>query len=97
MLALYFLTYYCSARAYGMEVPMGQFLALMPAVDLISGLPVSLGGLGVREGLFVFLLGNLASVSGPLAVSISLGGYLMSALWGIPGAFYWAVNRRENE
>lgn len=96
MLALYFLTYYCSARAYAMEVPMMQFLALMPAVDLISGLPVSLGGLGVREGLFVFLLGNLASVSGPLAVSISLGGYLMSALWGIPGAFYWAVHRREN-
>jgi len=95
MLALYFLTYFCSGRAYGLELPPDKFLALMPAVDLISGLPVSLGGLGVREGVFTFLLGNLASVPGPLAVSISLGGYLMSALWGVPGAFFWLVKRED--
>lgn len=95
MLALYFLTYFCSGRAYGLELPPGKFLALMPTVDIISGLPVSLGGLGVREGLFTFLLGNLAAVPGPLAVSISLGGYLMSALWGVPGAFFWLVKREK--
>jgi len=95
MLALYFLTYFCSGRAYGLDLPPDKFLALMPAVDIVSGLPVSLGGLGVREGVFAFLLGNLASVSGPLAVSISLGGYLMSALWGVPGAFYWLVKRED--
>lgn len=95
MLALFFLTYYCAARAYGLELPAARFLALMPTVDIISGLPVSLGGVGVREGLFVFLLGTLAGVPGPLAVSISLGGYLLSALWGIPGAFVWLLNRGE--
>ena len=95
MLALYFLTYFCSGRAYGLDLPPGKFLALMPTVDIISGLPVSLGGLGVREGVFAFLLGNLAAVPGPLAVSISLGGYFMSALWGVPGAFFWLVKREE--
>ena len=95
MLALYFLTYYCSGRAYGLELPPTKFLALMPTVDIISGLPMSLCGLGVREGLFAFLLGNLASVPGPLAISISLGGYLMTAIWGVPGAFYWLVKRED--
>jgi uncharacterized membrane protein YbhN (UPF0104 family) len=77
------------------ELAATKFLALMPTVDIISGLPVSLGGVGVREGMFVFLLGHLADVAGPLAVSISLCGYLMSALWGLPGAFFWLVRRRE--
>ena len=93
MLALFFLTYFCSASANGLALPPGKFLALMPAVDILSGLPVSLGGLGVREGLFAFLLGNLAAAPPSLAVSISLCGYMMSALWGVPGAFYWLVKR----
>ena len=38
---------------------------------------------------------GLAAVPGPLAVSISLGGYFMSALWGVPGAFFWLVKREE--
>ncbi len=96
MLALFFLSYYCSARAFGVEIPVGQFLALMPTVDIISGLPVSLGGFGVREGVFTFLLGHLAGVSGALAVSVSLGGYLLNALWGLPGALFWLWHRKEN-
>lgn len=93
MLALFFLTYYCSGRAYGLDLPASRFLALMPAVDIISGLPVSLGGVGVRESVFVFLLGHLASVPGPVAVSVSLCGYLMSSAWGLPGAFFWLVKK----
>jgi len=94
MLACFFTTYYFSARAYGMDPGIGRFLALMPTVDILSGLPISLGGVGVREGVFVLLLGSLASVPSATAVSISLAGYLMSALWGIPGAFLWFLQRR---
>jgi len=95
MLALFFLTYYFSARAYGVDPGVGNFLSLMPAVDIISGLPVSLGGLGVREGLFAFLLGSLASVPPPTAIAISLAGYMMSAVWGLPGAFLWLLHRKK--
>lgn len=94
MLACYFMTYYFAARACGTDPGMGRFLALMPTVDILSGLPISLGGVGVREGVFVLLLGSLASVPSATAVSISLAGYLMSALWGIPGAFLWFLQRR---
>jgi len=95
MLAVFFLSYYFSARAYGVDIGAGKFLALMPAVDIIAGLPVSLGGLGVREGVFALLLGALASVPAPAAMAVSLAGYMMSALWGIPGAFLWLLHRRE--
>ena len=45
VLLAYFLTFYLSGRAFGLQVPMVEFFALMPAVDIISALPISLGGL----------------------------------------------------
>ena len=66
-----FLDFYFSARAFGLEVPMGEFFAFMPAVDIISALPISLGGFGIREQLFATLLGELWAHRAQ-AVSISL-------------------------
>ena len=85
MLLAYFFTFYLSARAFGLHVPMVEFFALMPAVDIISALPISLGGFGVREQLFVTLLGDLWGVPAAQAVSISLGGASLSMLWGLFG------------
>ncbi len=94
MLMLLFLSYYFSARAYGIDPGLGRFLALMPTVEMISGLPVSLGGIGVRETVFVLLLGSLLGTPEPTAVVLSLAGYTMTVLWGIPGAFLWLLRRR---
>ena len=97
MLAMFFLTYYLSARAYGVGLPAGEFLAIMPTVDIISGLPVSLGGFGVREGLFVILLGQLGGVPAAVAVSVSLCGYMLSAVWSLPGAVLWFLRGRRGQ
>jgi glycosyltransferase 2 family protein len=85
MLLAYFLTFYLSARAFGLRVPIGEFFAFMPAVDIISALPISLGGFGVREQLFATVLGELWGVPAAQAVSVSLGGALLSMLWGLFG------------
>ncbi len=95
MLILYFLTFFFSARACGLEMGAGDFLAIMPAVDILAGLPVSLGGLGVREAVFVLLLGQLAGVAGGVSVTISLTGYFLSALWALPGAVLWMMGGRQ--
>ena len=98
VLLAYFATFYLSGRAFGLHVPMVEFFALMPAVDIISALPISLGGFGVREQLFVTLLGDLWGVPAAQAVSISLGGALLSMLWGLFGllvlpAYHQAAGR----
>ena len=98
MLLAYFLTFYSSARAFGLKVPLGEFLAFMPAVDIISALPISLGGFGVREQLFATVLGDLWGAPAAQAVSISLGGASLSLLWGLFGlallpAYHRAVGR----
>ncbi len=84
----HFLTFYCSARAFGLRLPVLDFFAIMPAVDIISALPVSLGGFGVREQLFATVLGDLCGVPAALAVSVSLGGALLTMVWGVFGLFF---------
>ncbi len=88
MLVLYFLTFYCAARAYGVSVPVLDFMAFMPAVDIVAALPVSLGGFGVREQAFITLLGELCNVSADRAFSISLAGAMMSLGWGLVGLVF---------
>lgn len=87
MLMGYFLVFYCAMRAYGVEVSVSKVFAFMPVVDVISALPISLGGVGVREQLFVILLDQLFSVSAAIAVWISLTGFLMTLIWGLAGLF----------
>ncbi|MEO7932080.1 MAG: lysylphosphatidylglycerol synthase transmembrane domain-containing protein [Chthoniobacterales bacterium] len=85
MFVAYFMTFYCSARAFQVQVPVLDFLAFMPTVDIIAALPLSVGGFGVREHLFTVLLGNLSHVEAAPAVLVSLGGALLTMVWGLGG------------
>ncbi len=86
MFAAYFAVFYCSARAFGAPINYVQLSTIMPAADIISALPISVGGVGVREQVFVIMLGQLAGISAAMAVSISLTGFLVNCSWGIVGA-----------
>jgi len=81
----YLLSFYCSARAFGLEIPLVDFMSFMPAVDVISALPISLGGFGVREQLFVTILGELFSVPAAVAFAVSIVGAALNLLWSFGG------------
>ena len=61
----------------------------MPTVNSITALPISLGGLGVREGLFQVFLHKLAGVHGAVAMVISTTGFLITATWGAIGGILY--------
>ncbi len=86
MLAGYFFVFWCTTRAFGLGIPFIDLSTLIPVADVISALPISIGGLGVRESTFVVLLGKLAAVPKATAVSVSLVGYLVNTSWGLAGA-----------
>lgn len=94
ILLSYFATFYCSARAFGVHIPVLDFFAFMPAVDIISALPISLGGFGVRDGLFGVLLDQLCGIPMAQAVSVSLGGALLYLAWGLFGLVLLPSYRR---
>ena len=54
ILAAYFL-----ARAINIDLPLIIFFVVLPISYIITVLPISLGGLGVREGIIAFLLSGL--------------------------------------
>lgn len=85
ILVSYIGTFYCAARAFGVHEPFADFLAFMPAVDIIAAMPVSLGGFGVRDQLFATIMGDLYGIPLAQAVSISLCGAFMSLAWGLVG------------
>lgn len=93
----YFLTYFCAAKAYASgdtRIPtIGEFFAIAPVVDTIVAMPISLGGIGVREGLFEVFLGKLCNVSNGIAVLISSTGYLLTFGWGLVGAVVYMFYR----
>lgn len=86
MLLAYFGVFYASARAFSVDISFLQMSAIMPAADIITALPISIGGLGVREQVFAFLLSELSGILSATAVSVSLVGFLMNTSWGLAGA-----------
>lgn len=76
---------FCLARAIHIDLPLMFFLAVFPIVYILTVLPISLGGLGVREGVFVYLL-TRAGIPASDAVMVSLLIYLNRVLVYSSGA-----------
>ena len=93
----YFAVFFCAAaafRAEGVRVPtLAQLTAILPVVNTIVAMPISLGGIGIREGLFQVFLGQLCGVTEAVAVVISSTGYLLTLVWGIIGGVIYLMYR----
>ena len=79
---------YLLALALGIDVSLIDCLAFMPPVALVAGLPISIGGWGVREGAMIglFALVNLPAAKA-LLLSVSLG--LVGTVVTLPGGLVW--------
>lgn len=90
----HFLSFYCALFAVGGSAPLREVMAAMPVVDALSGLPISVSGLGVREKTFETLMHALTGLSEATAVSASLAGWLMGVVWGLAGGLLFVAGRR---
>ncbi len=85
----YYLSFFCAWQALATPTArvtsVADMLSIMPLVNTITSLPISLGGVGVRETLFQQMLGRLADVPlGTAALTASLG-FAIQASWGLIG------------
>ncbi|HEY5744313.1 MAG TPA: lysylphosphatidylglycerol synthase transmembrane domain-containing protein [Terrimicrobiaceae bacterium] len=91
-----FLSFYFAARAFGLFAGIGgmmEVLAVLPVILTIASLPISLSGVGVREGLFQNVLAALYGTPESVAVMISITGFLMVVFWGLIGGCVYLVHR----
>jgi hypothetical protein len=76
------------SRAQHLDVSFVDFLMLMPPVVLLSGLPISVGGWGVRENAMIAGLATVGvGANAALVLSVQMGGLV--ALLSLPGGALW--------
>jgi uncharacterized protein (TIRG00374 family) len=96
--ALYQLTgiisIYLIALSVGSALKFAYFLMLLPIVWVVSMIPISLNGLGIREGAFVFLFTS-AGMAKETAVIISSISLLQAIAQGMIGGILFLCDRQK--
>jgi len=86
------LFYYLLGRAMGFGISYSQFCVIVPIATLVMLVPVSINAIGVREGIFVFLLGTFG-VSSAEAVAFAWLEHGVFLLYGLFGAVVFACRK----
>lgn len=86
-------TMYVLAMAMHVNVSLFHCVLLFPLVMIVSIVPVSIAGWGVREGAMVVALG-LVGVAPAAAFSLSVLYGLVNVAAGIPGGILWLARGR---
>jgi len=84
------------ARRIGTEVSLLHLAVLLPIVITAASLPISISGIGVREGAFVLLLG-LVGVTPEAATSLSLAWFFSVFMGSLPGLVFYMLHFRKQE
>ncbi|HBR22260.1 MAG TPA: hypothetical protein DD713_06810 [Nitrospiraceae bacterium] len=80
------LSMYIIALGLGQHIYLSYFFIFFPIIITISTLPVSISGIGLREGAFVLLFG-MAGVKPEMATAMSFAWFLSTASGGLAGLF----------
>ena len=90
------LVYFCAGLAVGMHPGLLYFICFQPVAAIIAALPISIGGLGVRENTLVELFHNLG-IATEVSTAMSLLGYTAGILASLLGGIAFVIRRVERK
>ena len=76
---------YLLALGIGIDAPLTLFLFCVPIAGVFASLPLTINGLGVREGAYLVLFG-IAGVGRTNAIALGLLWFACTTLGALPGA-----------
>jgi glycosyltransferase 2 family protein len=79
-------------RALGLEVPLAFCLIVYPLVGTFAAIPVSLNGLGLREGGYIYLLAVIG-ISSENGMAFGLLLFLIVALDSLLGGVLFLLQK----
>ena len=88
-----FTTFLCVAYAFGANVPVIDFFAVLPIERTITALPISFAGVGLREQILQVLLSNLCHIDVPVAKLIGTMSFLIILFCSAPGGIVYFFYR----
>ena len=80
-------------HSFSIGIPLVLYLILIPSMVLVTILPISLAGWGVREGFFVYTFGQFG-VDNATSISISIIYGLLVLIFSIPGSVTWLLKNK---
>jgi uncharacterized membrane protein YbhN (UPF0104 family) len=92
LFGMFFTTFYCAARAFTDLLGVVDIFSVMPIVAVITAIPISVSGIGLRESLFVSLLAPFG-VGAAIATLISVTGFLINTLGSLAGGIIFLLYR----
>lgn len=87
---------YMISKAFGVNLALWSFMIIMPPIILLTIIPISLAGWGVREAGMVGML-KYAGISQETAFSISLIFGFTYIIQGLIGFYFWIMRSKKNK
>lgn len=84
--------YYLIGKALHLDIPLLDYFVFIPIVLLILVIPVTIGGLGLREGSYVEIF-KFYGISSDAAVSFGLIDWAFGFIIGIVGGIIYTVRK----
>ena len=78
---------------FSVGIPHVLYIILIPMMILVTTLPISVAGWGVREGFFVYTFGQFG-VDNATSISISIIYGLLVLIFSIPGSATWLLKNK---
>ncbi len=85
--------YWSIAMGFGFDIAFTSFFVIVPLASIVMMAPISINGIGLREGVFIFLLG-LWSVGENEALAFAWTEYGIFLCVGLTGGIVYALRRR---
>ena len=85
---------YCILRAMHLEPPVIPLGSIILIVNMLIAMPVSISGVGLREGLFIMFL-RLLHIDRDHAFAFSLTFFAINLLWSFVGGAFYLLYRHE--
>lgn len=86
--------YYVTGHALGQDVAFRDCVVFIPLIAIVAAVPVSFGGIGVRENMGVWLFGRVGVAAAP-ALTMMLLGYLAGIVASLAGGIVFVLRRPE--
>ncbi|MDZ4744181.1 MAG: lysylphosphatidylglycerol synthase transmembrane domain-containing protein [Verrucomicrobiota bacterium] len=96
-LAGVFSTYFLALTFVPDGTSLRELLFIVPMINLLISIPVTPGGLGVREGLYVRFLTVHQGIAAAAALSIGLMSFIVGLIISLPGGLIYIFYKQHHE
>ena len=83
----------CMGRALELPTALQLYFLFVPVIYIVAAIPVSIGGLGLVEGMYVVFFAASPGADSSAALALALLARLTPMLLSLPGLVFWLSER----